>query len=108
MKGVVHLTEAAVTRIEELSGREPGKVLRLSARLGGCAGFKYALEYSDASQPGDEVVAAGASVLVVDGRSLVHLLGLRVDWVPTPAGMAFSYENPNQTSACGCGESFAC
>ena len=104
---VMRLSEAAATRIKELmvkSGR-PDAALRVGVKNGGCAGMDYTMEYVDSIGPTDEVVEDKGVKLLIDPKAVLFLLGTEMDWKTEKMSSQFVFNNPNQTSACGCGES---
>ena len=101
----VHLTAAAAERVRELTSARGGGRLRLGVRNGGCAGMEYAMEICAEALPGDEVVTDQGVEVVIEGKALLFLLGCTIDFEVTPLHAKFVFRNPNQTDACGCGES---
>jgi iron-sulfur cluster insertion protein len=103
------LTERAAKRILELAAEEaqPGLMLRLAVSGGGCSGFQYGFTLDDAVNPDDKVVERAGAKLVIDEISLGMLAGAEIDFVDELVGSAFAIRNPNATSSCGCGNSFA-
>jgi iron-sulfur cluster assembly protein len=81
--------------------------VRVGVRNGGCAGMSYTLEMADSVRPGDEVVQEKGVTVLVDPKAVLFLLGTVMDFKSTKMASQFVFENPNQTSACGCGESVA-
>lgn len=72
---------------------------------GGCAGMEYVMEYADAPEPLDEVVEDNGVTILIDAKAVLFLLGSVVDYETTLLHEKFVFNNPNQTDACGCGES---
>ncbi len=79
--------------------------LRVGVKNGGCAGMEYLMEYADAPEPLDEVVEDNGVQIVIDAKAVLFLLGAQVDYEISPLHSKFVFNNPNQTDACGCGES---
>ncbi len=107
----VRITERAARRLKtliEAEGRTPEEIaFHISVDGGGCAGFSYRFDFAESAQEGDvETVQHGVRV-IVDGMSLLHLLGSEVDFVEDLIGASFRVANPNARSSCGCGSSFA-
>ena len=99
------LTDAAAERVKELmAGRDAG-YLRVGVKNGGCAGMEYVMEYVAEPEPLDERVDDKDVSIVVDGKSLLFLLGSVIDYETTTLHSKFVFRNPNETDACGCGES---
>ena len=101
------LTEAAATRVGAIAARQ-GKpaILRLSVEGGGCSGFQYKFDLTDAAEAEDSVSETDGVRLVVDPVSLELVTGSVVDFVESLGGAAFKVENPNAAAGCGCGSSF--
>jgi len=107
LPNVLSLSDAAATRVRALLGKaEAGVGLRVSLEKGGCAGMTYKMELA-APSPGDEVVEQDGARVIVDGKALLYLIGSRMDVKTENFSSTFVFENPNQTSACGCGASVA-
>jgi iron-sulfur cluster assembly protein len=100
-------TEAAATRIQEIMARseKPVAGLRVGVRNGGCAGMAYTMEFADTASPADEVVEDKGVRLLIDPKAVLFLLGTEMDFKADKLSAQFVFNNPNQTSACGCGES---
>jgi iron-sulfur cluster assembly protein len=79
--------------------------LRVGVKNGGCAGMSYTLEFAEEVKPLDEVVEDKGVKILVDGKALMFLLGTVLDYETTKLSATFTFKNPNQISACGCGES---
>jgi iron-sulfur cluster assembly protein len=104
---VMSLTEAAAERIRALtagSGKEIEGV-RIGVKNGGCAGMDYPLEYAGTRGPHDEVIEDKGVKLLIDPTAVMFLLGTEMDYRTDRMRSGFVFNNPNQTSACGCGES---
>lgn len=102
---LVTLTDEAAARVREiLSEREQG-FLRVGVTNGGCAGMEYLMEYVDEIEKFDEVVEDNGVKIVVDAKAVLFLLGSVVDYETEILHSKFVFRNPNQTDACGCGES---
>lgn len=106
---VVSLTEAAAERVREIIGNaeRPIAGVRVGVRNGGCAGMSYTMDYAEGPKAGDEVVEDKGVTIYVDPKAVLFLLGTTMDFVTTKLSAQFVFLNPNQTSACGCGESVA-
>ena len=104
---VMRLTEAAAERIRALqaaSGKEIAGV-RIGVKNGGCAGMEYTMQYADEPGPHDEVIEDKGIKLLIDPTAVMFLLGTEMDYRSDRMRSGFVFNNPNQTSACGCGES---
>jgi iron-sulfur cluster assembly protein len=103
------LTEAAAERIRALmaaSGKEFAGV-RVGVKNGGCAGMEYTMEYVEERAPHDELVEDKGVQILIDPKAVLFLLGTEMDYRTDRMSSGFVFNNPNQTSACGCGESVA-
>jgi iron-sulfur cluster assembly protein len=103
------LTDAAAGRISALlasSGKDLAGV-RIGVKKGGCAGMEYTMEYAEARAPHDELIEDKGVRLLIDPTAIMFLLGTEMDYRTDRLGSGFVFNNPNQTSACGCGESVA-
>lgn len=90
----------------EQEGQE-GLMLRVTVTGGGCSGFQYGFSFDDTVNPDDRVFRRDGVTAVVDEASLELLNGAEVDFVEDLGGASFQIKNPNATSSCGCGSSFA-
>jgi iron-sulfur cluster assembly protein len=104
---VVSLTQAAADRVREIIARSESPIagLRVGIKNGGCAGQEYVLEYAQEIGPLDEVVTDQGVTILVEPSAVLFLLGTVVDYEVTRLSSKFVFRNPNQTDACGCGES---
>jgi iron-sulfur cluster assembly protein len=104
---VVSLTEAAAARVKDIMARaeQPYMGLRVGVKNGGCAGQEYTLEYAEAAAPLDEVVEDKGVTILVDPKAVLFLIGTEIDYEVSRLAAKFTFRNPNQTDACGCGES---
>ena len=101
----VKLTDAAATRVKEIMQEKGAGYLRVGVKNGGCAGMEYVMDYAEAPETLDEVVEDNGGTIVIDAKAVLFLLGSEVDYEVTPLHEKFVFRNPNQTDACGCGES---
>ena len=106
---VVTLTDAAADRVREIMSQsdKPYVGLRVGVKNGGCAGMSYTMEFVEADGPHDEVVEEKGVRVLIDPKAVLFLLGTQMDFQTTKLTSGFVFNNPNQTSACGCGESVA-
>ena len=104
---VMRLTDAAAMRIKDVMARaeRPVAGVRVGVKNGGCAGMEYTMEYATAINPTDEVVEDKGVKILVDPKAVLFLLGTEMDYKTEKLSAQFVFNNPNQTSACGCGES---
>lgn len=102
---VMKLTDAAATRIRDLMAKGEGVGLRIGVKNGGCAGMEYTMEWARDAKAFDEVVEDRGARVLIDSKALMFLLGTEMDYQTGVLKSGFVFNNPNQTSACGCGES---
>jgi iron-sulfur cluster assembly protein len=104
---VMRLTDAAAGRIRELTERaeRPIAGLRVGVKNGGCAGMSYTVEYADEIKKSDEIVEDKGVKVLVDPKAVLFLLGTEMDFKVDKMAATFVFNTPNQTGACGCGES---
>ena len=103
---VMTLTEAAVARVKAMQAGHPDAAgLRIGITKGGCAGMEYTLAWADKAGPYDEVVEIDGARVLVDPKAVMYLLGTEMDYRVDKLAAQFVFNNPNQKSACGCGES---
>ena len=104
---VMRLTEAAAQRVLELTRRADSEIvgLRVGVKNGGCAGQSYTVEYAHEIRPTDEVVEDKGVKILIDPKAVLFLLGTEMDYKADKMQAQFVFNNPNQISACGCGES---
>ena len=104
---VLRLTDAAASRIKDILARadKPIAGVRVGVKNGGCAGMSYTMEYAENVNPTDEVVEDKGVRLLIDPKAVLFLLGTEMDYKADKLSTQFVFINPNQTSACGCGES---
>lgn len=104
---VMTLTEAAAERIREIveDSDEPVQGLRIGVKKGGCAGMEYTMKAVADPDPKDERIEAHGATVFVDPAAVLYLLGSVMDFETTKLRSGFVFNNPNEVSACGCGES---
>lgn len=104
---VVSLTDRAAERVREIMDRaeQPYAGLRVGVKNGGCAGQEYILEYAETAAAFDEVVEDKGVRILIDPKAVLFLIGSEIDYETTRLSSKFVFRNPNETDACGCGES---
>jgi iron-sulfur cluster assembly protein len=104
---VVTLTDAAAARMQEImSDAEKNFIgVRIGVKNGGCAGMEYVMDYATEAGPLDEMVEENGVKVFIDPKAILFLIGTEVDFVKEKLAQRFVFRNPNQTDACGCGES---
>ena len=101
------LTDAAAERVRAIIARSEKPVvgLRVGVKNGGCAGMEYTMDWATEQQPFDEVIEDKGVKVLIDPKAIMFLLGTEMDYQTSALKSGFTFNNPNQTSACGCGES---
>jgi len=104
---VVTLTDRAAERVREIMGKAeaPFAGLRVGVKNSGCAGQEYILEYAETANPLDEVVEDKGVTILIEPKAVLFLIGAEIDYETTRLSSKFVFHNPNETDACGCGES---
>jgi len=104
---VVTLTDAAAARVKEIMARaeKPYAGLRVGVKNGGCAGSEYIIEYAETADPLDEVVEDHGVTILIEPKAVLFLIGAEIDYEVSRISSKFVFRNPNETDACGCGES---
>ena len=104
---VMRLTDAAAERIKAVMAKaeRPIAAVRVGVKNGGCAGMAYTMEYAETVNPLDEVIEDRGVRILIDPKAVLFLLGTEMDYKVDKLSAQFVFNNPNQTSACGCGKS---
>ncbi|CAN5780570.1 iron-sulfur cluster assembly accessory protein [soil metagenome] len=107
----LNLSEGAAKEIQKIikdQELDAEKIrLRVGVKGGGCSGFSYLLDLTEAQKETDEVFEMHGIKVIVDPKSLLYLSGVTVDFRDEIMGRGFVFNNPNATSTCGCGSSFS-
>lgn len=107
---MITVTEKATKRIADLKaeqGHTPEHFLRVGVNSGGCSGLSYELDFDNQPKDGDQVFEHNGVKVVCDVRSMLYLFGTELDFSDGLNGKGFTFNNPNATRTCSCGESFA-
>ena len=104
---VMKLTDRAAARIKAILAEKGSATdaLRIGIKMGGCAGMEYTMEWAGEQKPFDEVVEHDGARVLIDPKAVMYLLGAEMDYRVDKLAAQFVFCNPNQSSACGCGES---
>jgi iron-sulfur cluster assembly protein len=104
---VIRLTDAAAERIHAIMTESDGRFIgvRVGVKNSGCAGMSYTMEYAQSAAAYDEVVEDKGVRILIDPKAVMFLVGTEMDYKREKLGARFTFSNPNQTEACGCGES---
>ncbi len=103
------ITEAAAARVREIIAKadKPIAGVRVGVKNAGCAGMSYTMDFAEEIGRFDEVVEDKGVKIIIDAKAVMYLLGTEMDFKTEKMSATFVFNNPNQTSACGCGESVA-
>jgi iron-sulfur cluster assembly protein len=103
------LTQRAADRVKAILAEkgDGASALRIGVKKGGCAGMEYTMEWVAEQKPFDEVVEHNGAKVLIDPKAVMYLLGTEMDYRVDKLAAQFVFNNPNQQSACGCGESVA-
>ncbi len=101
------LTPNAIARLRDINTNSSSDhaAVKLGVKNGGCAGMAYTMDYINEIKENDEVVIIDDLTLVIDPKAILFLLGTEMDYEESTLNSGFIFNNPNQTDACGCGES---
>ncbi|MGE0527186.1 MAG: iron-sulfur cluster insertion protein ErpA [Bdellovibrionales bacterium] len=106
---MINVSPAAAKRINSLKsedGASPDAFLRVFVKRGGCSGFSYKMDFDTQTKDGDKVFESNGAKVVIDGQSLLYLIGMTLDYEGGLNGKGFVFSNPNAAKTCGCGSSF--
>lgn len=106
---MIKVSEIAAKKIASLKleeNRPADAFLRVSVKRGGCSGFEYKMDFDETMQTNDKVFECNGQKVVVDGKSMLYLIGMQLDFEGGLNGKGFIFSNPNATKTCGCGSSF--
>jgi iron-sulfur cluster assembly protein len=102
---VVSLTDEAANRVKAILADSGKAYLRVGVVNGGCAGMEYLMEYADTPEKLDEIVEDKGVKMLIKADAVLFLIGSQIGFEQTRLSQKFTFTNPNQTDACGCGES---
>ncbi len=104
---VMTMTDAAAQRVRAIvdSSGPDAQGVRVGIKKGGCAGMEYTIELVTAPSSKDDLIERDGAKVWIDPAAVLYLLGTEMDFETTKLRSGFTFSNPNQTSACGCGES---
>ncbi len=107
-KQILTISDRAVSQIQSLLKSKMNEVeaIRVKIKSGGCAGFKYVIEYADKPDPYEEIVNEKGVKLFIDPKAIMYLIGSEMDYVSEKFKSGFVFINPNEKESCGCGKSF--
>lgn len=102
---IVTLSDAAAVRIKEIIDNGEKEYLKIGVKNGGCAGMEYTMEYADEPEKFDELIEDKGVKIIVSANAVLFLIGTEINIETNKFHSKFVFRNPNQTDACGCGES---
>jgi iron-sulfur cluster assembly protein len=107
-KQILTISEKAASQIKSLIDSRGSESIgiRIAIKTGGCAGFKYVIEYADKQNPYEEIVESRGVKLFIDPKAIMYLIGSEMDYVSEKFKSGFVFVNPNEKDSCGCGKSF--
>ncbi|NJO61610.1 MAG: iron-sulfur cluster assembly accessory protein [Richelia sp. RM2_1_2] len=107
MNTPIFVTDAAKNRFKEMLTSSTFDAIRFGVKGGGCSGFQYYLEFNNINQLDklDEIIEFDDVKIIIDGSSIVYLIGTTIDWINDIMGSHFEFKSINQSSKCGCGTS---
>ena len=106
---MIEISENAALKLKNLKSEEgqPSEAaLRVEVKKGGCSGLSYKMNFDNSSKEGDQIFESNGEKIIVDGQSLLYIIGMTLDYSGGLNGKGFVFENPNATKNCGCGSSF--
>jgi len=106
---MIQISESAASKLASLKledGKPESAALRVEVKKGGCSGLSYKMDFGSEAKEGDQVFESNGQKLIVDGQSLLYLIGMTLDFSGGLNGKGFVFNNPNATKNCGCGSSF--
>lgn len=106
---MITVSESAAKKIHALKAEDNASesaFLRVFVKRGGCSGFSYKMEFDTNMKDNDKVFESNGAKVVVDGQSLLYLIGMQLDYEGGLNGKGFIFSNPNASKTCGCGSSF--
>lgn len=106
---MIQISPSAAEHIHYLKNKESipkEKALRISIKEGGCSGFSYKLDFDEKQSPSDKFFKSNGIPLIIEGKSLLYIMGMTLDYEGGLNGKGFVFSNPNAKDTCGCGTSF--
>ncbi|MEC7734563.1 MAG: iron-sulfur cluster assembly accessory protein [Pseudomonadota bacterium] len=106
-QSLIKITSEALKRLKSLisESEENVKAIKLGVKNGGCAGMAYTMDYVEEISHSEEIIKVEDINIIIDNAAILFLLGTELDYEETKLNSGFVFNNPNQTDACGCGES---
>ena len=105
---IVNITDKAIEKAKELIKLDKSSIgLRIEIQKGGCSGMTYNVLHTDKVKSQDEVLKKDGIIFIIDPSAILFIIGSTIDWKEDKFKSGFSFKNPNESSRCGCGESFS-
>lgn len=107
-KPVLTLTEAAANQARKLMGKADSDAigLRIGIKTAGCSGLQYQVEFASEQKPFEDKIEDKGVTIFIDPAAAMFVIGSEMDWAEDKFASSFTFNNPNETARCGCGESF--
>ena len=104
----VNITDKAIEKARELISLNKNSIgLKVEIQKGGCSGMTYNIEHAIKYNSQDEIIKKNGVTFVIDPSAVLFIIGTTIDWKEDQFKRGFTFENPNETARCGCGESFS-
>ena len=106
---MVQISETAALKLKSLKkeeGQPDSAALRVEVKKGGCSGLSYKMNFDNTPKDGDQVFESSGEKIIIDGQSLLYIIGMTLDYSGGLNGKGFVFNNPNASKNCGCGSSF--
>ena len=105
---IISMTDAAANRAKTLMERADSTVLglRVGIKTAGCSGLQYQVEFATEQKPFEDKIEEKGVTIFIDPAAVMFLIGSEMDWTEDKFASSFTFNNPNETARCGCGESF--
>lgn len=109
MQLMIQISESAAIKLKALKqeeGQPETAPLRVEVKKGGCSGLSYKMNFDNSAKEGDQTFESHGQKIIIDGQSLLYIIGMTLEYSGGLNGKGFVFNNPNATKNCGCGSSF--
>ena len=104
----INITKEAITKAKDLVNGDKNSIgLRIEIQKGGCSGMTYNVVQADKINEQDEIIKKDGVNFMIAPSAILFIIGCTIDWKQEKFKNGFTFENPNETARCGCGESFS-
>ena len=105
---ILTLTDAAAAQARKLMGKADSEAigLRVGIKTAGCSGLQYQVEFAKDQKPFEDKIEDKGVTIFIDPAAVMFIIGSEMDWAEDKFASSFTFNNPNETARCGCGESF--